>query len=114
MLRAFVISILGWRVVSALRSTSIHVTPRCTSSHASVMPTGPPPAMSTCTCFMRWLVRSVQPAAVGWRLKKRGVTGLFDLNVRVAHNRLPYLRLCSHVRGELFRRARRGLEAKHG
>jgi hypothetical protein len=82
------------------------------------MPTGPPPAMSTCTCFMRWLVRSVQPAAVGWRLKKQALPDhlflLFDLNVRVAHNRLPYVRLCSHVRGELFRRARRGLEAKHG
>ena len=47
MLRALVMSILGWRVVVRLRSTSIQVTPRRARSRASVKPTGPPPAMMT-------------------------------------------------------------------
>jgi hypothetical protein len=49
MLRALVMSIFGWRVVVRLRSTSMHVMPRRAKSRASVMPTGPPPAMRTWT-----------------------------------------------------------------
>jgi hypothetical protein len=39
-------------VVVALRSTSMHSMPRRDSSQASVMPTGPPPAINTGTNFI--------------------------------------------------------------
>jgi hypothetical protein len=42
-------SIFGERVVVELHSTSMHSMPRRDSSQASVMPTGPPPAINTGT-----------------------------------------------------------------
>src|SRR5947207_5174068 len=52
MLRALVMSILGWRVVVGLRSTSRVRIPRRARSRASVIPTGPAPAMMTGTWIM--------------------------------------------------------------
>src|SRR5262245_13920157 len=52
MLRALVMSILGWRVVVGFCSANRLRMPRRARSRASVMPTGPPPAMRTGTCFM--------------------------------------------------------------
>jgi hypothetical protein len=49
MLRALVMSIFGWRVVAALRSASRQRIPNRARARASVMPTGPPPAMTTGT-----------------------------------------------------------------
>src|SRR5437764_2845022 len=49
--RPLVMSILGCRVVPGLRSTSMQRTPSCARVRASVMPTGPPPAIRTGTCF---------------------------------------------------------------
>jgi len=63
MLRAFVMSILGWRVVVRLRSTSIQVTPRRARSCASVMPTGPPPAMRT---WVRFIAREHSPSFLNY------------------------------------------------
>jgi hypothetical protein len=51
--RPLVMSILGWRVVEALRSTSRQRMPNDASVRASVMPTGPPPAIRTGVFFMR-------------------------------------------------------------
>src|SRR6476659_5795910 len=55
MLREFVISILGWRVVDGFFSTSMHSMPNDASVFANVMPTGPPPAIRTGTSFMGFL-----------------------------------------------------------
>src|SRR5580704_10383331 len=55
MLREFVISIFGWRVVDGFFSTSMHSIPNDASVLANVMPTGPPPAIRTGTSFMSFL-----------------------------------------------------------
>src|ERR1700745_823018 len=55
MLREFVISVLGWRVVDGFFSTSMHSIPNDASVFANVMPTGPPPAIRTGTSFMGFL-----------------------------------------------------------
>ena len=47
MLRPFVMSIFGWRVVVGFFSMRIVLTPCSCSSSARVSPTGPPPAIST-------------------------------------------------------------------
>src|SRR5580704_11378877 len=55
MLREFVISIFGWRVVDGFFSTSMHSMPNDASVLANVIPTGPPPAIRTGTSFMGFL-----------------------------------------------------------
>jgi hypothetical protein len=55
MLREFVISIFGWRVVDGFFSTSMLSMPNDASVLANVIPTGPPPAIRTGTSFMGFL-----------------------------------------------------------